>query len=544
MVNAELSYNPYLQETYVKFNGQPPRINSHVEKYLDQKLQVWIKKIPRIFRDEMNGYGFDLEFSGTDLDFKKLEEAFADAGISDNQVHLFHKSILNDRDNKLEKVEQLLVWLNENPNRRYDYERIRKENYELFEGDYPYIILHGRVNDTDAFERLHISVENVTSVDELANTNLHNIPILYVVDQDSAGLLKDDLRILKKRSDIISAQVFFRISPNLSEEKVAREIKDLVSVEPQIVQSADDPAIMEFFELFPFTDYIHDTLRLFMNQIPQMKEELTETINETKAQNKEQHDQIEQLGISIDCLKAALDKFVNPDRTDFSASFLSIIDDTKNSILNWRNKKTKITQQEEAVRVAGEFDREVQDIYQTYLRKMHSALVQCANSVQTQMRNWYNMALTDMLFVPTQVPVPDFTFDAVPSIKDGLLMLKEESYVMPKEDFLGRFFKPNTESNSGPVLETTYYYNRWRDYALYTIESNIYRIYTTCIEKINTYFDILGKAYKEHLLELIAGKESDKSVLSSQLSEDEQLLQIDNDWLVQFTDTLRAIARD
>jgi hypothetical protein len=26
MVKAELSYNPYLQETEVKFNGRPPRI--------------------------------------------------------------------------------------------------------------------------------------------------------------------------------------------------------------------------------------------------------------------------------------------------------------------------------------------------------------------------------------------------------------------------------------------------------------------------------------------------------------------------------------
>ena len=61
MVKAELSYNPYLQETDIKFNGQSPRINSHVEKYMDKKLQIWIKKIPRIFKDEMNGYGYFIE---------------------------------------------------------------------------------------------------------------------------------------------------------------------------------------------------------------------------------------------------------------------------------------------------------------------------------------------------------------------------------------------------------------------------------------------------------------------------------------------------
>lgn len=71
MVKAELSYNPYLQETEIRFNGQSPRINSHVEKYLDKKLQTWIHKLPYIFRDEMNGYGFELEFSGTELDYEE-----------------------------------------------------------------------------------------------------------------------------------------------------------------------------------------------------------------------------------------------------------------------------------------------------------------------------------------------------------------------------------------------------------------------------------------------------------------------------------------
>lgn len=37
MVKTELSYNPYLMETVVKFNDQPPKINSIIEKYRDKK---------------------------------------------------------------------------------------------------------------------------------------------------------------------------------------------------------------------------------------------------------------------------------------------------------------------------------------------------------------------------------------------------------------------------------------------------------------------------------------------------------------------------
>ena len=69
MIKADLSYNPYLNETIIHFNAKEPRINSLVEKYQDKMLQEWICKLPFIFRNEMNGYNFELDFSGTTLDY-------------------------------------------------------------------------------------------------------------------------------------------------------------------------------------------------------------------------------------------------------------------------------------------------------------------------------------------------------------------------------------------------------------------------------------------------------------------------------------------
>ena len=44
--------------------------------------------------------------------------------------------------------------------------------------------------------------------------------------------------------------------------------------------------------------------------------------------------------------------------------------------------------------------------------------------------------------------------------------------------------------------------------------------------------------------ELIRQYEEEKNKVSARLSEDEQLLQADNDWLVAFTDAVKGIARD
>ena len=86
MVNTELQHNPYLLETEVKFNGQEPKINSQIEKFENKLLADWVRDIPRMFYDEMNGYDFDLFFSGTEYDFQKLQQIFISLGVTPDQV--------------------------------------------------------------------------------------------------------------------------------------------------------------------------------------------------------------------------------------------------------------------------------------------------------------------------------------------------------------------------------------------------------------------------------------------------------------------------
>ena len=110
MINAELTHNPYLLQTSVKFNGHAPRINSQIEKYEDKTLTDWVEKIPGIFYDEMNGYDFDLHFIGTKSDFEEVRNTFLQAGISEEMVRLFHKNELEDAETKSREI-AALYWL-------------------------------------------------------------------------------------------------------------------------------------------------------------------------------------------------------------------------------------------------------------------------------------------------------------------------------------------------------------------------------------------------------------------------------------------------
>lgn len=134
MINAELNHNPYLLETSVMFNGQPPRINSQVEKYEHTMLKEWINRIPQIFYDEMNGYDFDFNFVGTKSDFISLQESFLRAGVSDEMVRLFHKNELEDAETKSAAIDALIEWLQNNKNRNFDSDKFFEEYQELFGG--------------------------------------------------------------------------------------------------------------------------------------------------------------------------------------------------------------------------------------------------------------------------------------------------------------------------------------------------------------------------------------------------------------------------
>ena len=76
VILAKIGYNPYTRRLDVEFNNEKPMVNSLINEYYGKPLREWFDKVPEIFKDEMNGYGFILEFTGTLLDYKYLKSSF------------------------------------------------------------------------------------------------------------------------------------------------------------------------------------------------------------------------------------------------------------------------------------------------------------------------------------------------------------------------------------------------------------------------------------------------------------------------------------
>ena len=208
MVHTELSYNQYFLETTVSFNGQAPRINSQIEKYQDGRLQEWLKELPEIFYDEMNGYGFQFIYSGTIMDFESIKKTFKDAGVQDHEVEFVFKNKLESPAEKYQKICTILLWLEEKKNRRFDLDSFKNIYEEVFEIPNSFITLYARNSSLVILSGVSIETENIDNIEELEFTDLEDVPIVMFIDSKNLDLCRQSVQYLKNVKDIQDRQIF------------------------------------------------------------------------------------------------------------------------------------------------------------------------------------------------------------------------------------------------------------------------------------------------------------------------------------------------
>lgn len=543
MVKAELEYNPYLLETKIKFNGQSPRINSLVEKYETGALRNWINKVPKVFYDEMNGYDFELEFSGTERDFDELKKSFMENGVSEEQVHIFHKNILAGRKEKTQKIDELQKWLSENKNTHFDYDGFRAENRDLLEGQYPFIVINGYGLDVSAFDDTDISIELIEDVKELEHTALDDTPILINVTGSSLSSLGAIVSKLIIREDVSANQLFFTVDASLSPAHIERIITDIGIAHPQMVTSVNDEVVLRYMELYPQSDYIYDTLRAFRSKVDELTASLEEE-NQVKAEaNREVYEKLDELEGIINRLKRTQEHFED----DYNSEIPQLWQESAEALLKlvngWKIKKTILKKVDEAERYASEFEADAMEGYSKYLQEMECLYEQAVEVLSAEYEGWYSEAQYEDGYKPEVDSMMTGLAEEVPPFKGSLLELKQEQYVDAKEGILERIFKESTDEPKEKVLETTFYLQNWRSYVNNLVEPLVKKVLSGYFSSKCDFEKKIRAEYIAHLSEEILKKNEERSKVSSQLSDDERQLQNDNDWLREFDDKLRNIER-
>lgn len=542
MINVELNYNPYLMETNIRFNGQPPRINSLVEKYQNMSLQSWISRIPKIFYDEMNGYYFELNFTGTELDYEALCNTFRRAGITNEIVPIVHKQSLEDRITKQKEMENLLGWLEANPNKRFDYDAFRAENSELFDSSYSYIYLHGRGLDDAILKDINVSVEHVEKVEELNNTDLDCTPILIHITDKTLPMLAAELAYFKARRDVTEEQLFFSIGATLDRMTIERVIRDLGITNPKLVETPADLPVRRYLEVYPITAFIRNSLDILREASNNIWEKLEKDNEESIVKNREIHEKINSINDALERLRNAEEFFKGYPNSVPSGFMTEMEEELLKKINDWRGKRIKINRFEEAVPAAGELERDTKQLVLTYGNRIRTDTDDKISGLRKDFETEYSNIHYDN-FEPETKVLDLLEIGTVEAFAQKLLELKEEKYVEAKEDLIGMFFKARQSEEREMVLETTYYYKTWRDYAADLVKKvvNTYEEQLKLIYK--KYLNSLRNEYIHHIEAAIEQEELKKNEVESQLSEDEKLLQNDNMWLAKFNEQRVAIER-
>lgn len=537
MISVELQNNPYLLETHVRFNGQRPKINCQIEKYENQLLSDWVSNVPQIFYDEMNGYDFDLIFSGTEYDFQKLNQAFAANDVTPEQVRLIMRNELEDAEVKSDEINKMLEWLRSERNRQFDFEVFYNANKELFEETFSCVLIRGIDELT---EGLTFTLENVNSIEEIAGTNLTYIPVVFVVENNMLKKFRRELTELLVRRDVEQKQLFFYISPSMDQEYVIRFIQDLGVKNPHVISRLDDGNIATYIKNYPMIVYVREVIQTIEKEIKIMDAQLKEKNEQSAIENAEVHYQISALEEIVDKIKEVDRNFVDLDNYSGGTKFSNLKDELEDLIKKWKIRKTKVVGESDIDKNAAEYEQDLIKYMSEFYKNATAYYQYERGRIEKEFKDIYLKQPLDPEYEPEGVVLSMPSKTVIMGIKEVLVELKEERFEEKPDLF--DFFKVSSETKE-LVSVVTSYYEKWREKAVELIIPNVENYIEESQKNLQDYYNELAKKYHEKLSNLHDCKVKEKNNIASKLSEDERLLQADNEWLTKFKDQLIRIER-
>lgn len=539
MVNAELQHNPYLLETKVKFNGQSPKINCQIEKYENKLLADWVEDVPKMFYDEMNGYDFDLYFSGTKYDFERLKQTFVSKGVLPEQVRLIMRNELEDAEVKSSKIQNLLEWLAVNRNKQFDFDTFYDVNKGLFEEVFSCIVVRGK---DEVIEGLPFTLENVANIDEIVGTNLTYVPVVFVIEADTIQLFRSDLLTLLERKDVEQKQLFFYISPAMDKEYVVRFIYDLGIEELQLISSISDGNVTTYIKNYPMAAHVGEVIRIFEHEVSAMDIRLKEKNEQSVIENAEVYEQLSALEEDIVKIKESDGCFVDLDNYSCGNLFDDLKSELEDLIRTWKSRKTKVVGEIDIDRNATEYEQELSRYINEFYKKSVEYYQFEKHRIEKKFNGIYLKQPLDSEYKPENVSLEMPRKAEITGLKEVLVELKEERYE-EKTDFLEFFKSKSLTEQKELVRVVTCYFERWREKAIELIVPIVEQYILECHKNLQKYYDELAKKYHDKLSQLHDFKVDEKTRIASQLTEDEKMLQADNDWLVAVKDQLVKIER-
>lgn len=555
MVRAEISYNPYLLETKVMFNNQPPKMNSRVNKFTGAKLQSWLNELPGIFRDEMNGYNFELLFSGTVADFEELKDSFRSQKVNvdpedgnqfsrktEDAVQIVLKNELEGSEVKALEVEKLNEWLESNHNRRFNAEIFMRRNAELFSDPFVVLLVGNGVSEKDSIDGFEVSVQNVKKLSELPS-DISDTPIIVMVDADMFNEFDQFLNRILNVPTITKEQLFFIVSDDVDSLRVKNEIIDSGIDTPNIITSYDDAKLVKYFSTFSLVTYIAESISEYELSLARVEEGLVRDTKQQELQNKPVFERIDQIESDIINAEFAKESIEQRDNWQSPNEFKLALYDFLDRVMAWKKRTVKLTS-EQAEEGAAEFREALIGFFDLFKARIEAAVDLESKTINSKLTSLFEDA--ELVGIqPKPVQVGDFDFETIeiPDFTNYLLNLKRVDWVREHNDIFQFVKDVMGSSDAEMVRKESYPLQEWREYAVTNTAPSLDTVINMADQVLSNYYEDLSATYLTAIEEGLKRLEQHKAKVVADLSSEAQRIQEDNDWVSDFQGRLNVLKR-
>lgn len=543
MVKVELKYNPYVLETKVYFNGQLPKINSQIEKFENKRLFVWSDKLLDILYSEMNGYDFDLDFSGTKADYEKIKYLIEKKHLN-SEIRLNFGNRLEEAAKKCRRFKEMITWLKRSSIEEFHFPKFWKINQEyMIENNLLYVLVDKKVADF-SIEDLDVNVESIDSISQLPE-NIGFYPVLLVLYADKEAEFRQNLLALLQRKDLIADQIFILISENVNLAYYIRLINDLGLKQPQFIHSIDSPLIYDYFENYVRIDFLFKALKILETQKDMTSSKLDQKFETMKQNNREIFEKISKLDKEIADIQLAIEQFENWHLVMYKNEFEKLYVQLNETITHWKSRTKQIRNDSEAEKMM----KELQGLTEKSLFEFKNAANRLFDDKLSELMNIFSRLykdsnIQDSFYVHSRNELIISKYE-VKNFSEKLRVLRQERLV-PKEDIFGlinRIVKNEQNKIQELVPDITYDLDKFREIACnetLPIAQNLLTDIENRLQSIQLY---IVDEYKTHLSTILNEKLLEKANEANQLSAAEKHLQDKKDWLIEFSGQLSEIER-
>ena len=526
MIKAELSYNPYILESKALFNGKEPHANSAIKKYEKERLQDWINEVPYVFYQELNGYDFQINFSGTKLEFNELKKVF-EKSVPKELYKLEHCKILGSRRIKLDMIKKTLQWLQDTECEYFNYEEFCLDHNNLVDVHYPLFIINGNENDVIGLEELNVSAEYIDDLKDLEETNLRFAPFIIYITENGKNEIQKQLFELRDRKKVNDLQLFFILRDNLKEKNIERFLQDLGIENPIIVDKPNDDKVYDYLNAYPITQHIYEVCEVFEIEAEKISKELVEEKKRIESDSSEKYSLIENLSGRLEKIRQCKTRFNNRSRLYRPIEWSESSDLIIKNINRFKENNVMIIGSEAAEKAANNYQQEVAKNLVKFFSFVDKSTDQLLQKLQNEYRLMYLESGIEDSFEPkidknerNQLVIPDFRLK--------LLNSKIERIVEEKSIFAAKDEPPKK------VLRKEYPLSNWRKIVCDEISKVISKITEDYYGEITNYADCLSEGYLEHLSLIEKGLSNDKAIATDSLSENEKKLDRNLNWMLEF----------